>query len=54
MDGAPEEQFMNAYNAGSGDNWRATEWEMYQVGRQVQRSSLGWVISPSITAAVKG
>jgi RHS repeat-associated protein len=43
MDGAtPAEQFMNAYDAGSGDNWRATEWEMYQVGRQVQRGNLTW------------
>jgi hypothetical protein len=43
MDGAtPGEQFMNAYNAGSGDNWRATEWEIYQVGRQVQRGNLDW------------
>lgn len=43
MDGAtPAEQFMNAYRAGSGDKWRATEWEMRQVGLQVQMENLDW------------
>ncbi|NUS00004.1 MAG: hypothetical protein HOV67_32685 [Kribbellaceae bacterium] len=43
MDGAtPAEQFMNAYKAGSGDEWRATEWEMRQVGIQVQMGNLDW------------
>jgi hypothetical protein len=37
-----EDKFMRAYRAGIGDNWRATEWEMGQIGLYVQRGSLEW------------
>ncbi len=43
FDGAtPAEQFMNAYRAGAGDDWTATQWEMQQVGRQVRLGNLDW------------
>ena len=43
FDGAtPEEQFMSAYKAGRGSDWKATQWEMGQVGVQVQMGNLDW------------
>ncbi|WP_149179333.1 polymorphic toxin-type HINT domain-containing protein [Streptomyces sp. TRM49041] len=38
----PQEQFLRAYHAGRGDNWRSTEWEMGQVGIQVQLGNIEW------------
>jgi len=37
-----EDKFMRAYRAGISGNWRATEWEMGQIGLYVQRGSLDW------------
>ncbi|MCP2343166.1 RHS repeat-associated core domain-containing protein [Actinomadura rupiterrae] len=43
FDGAtPAEKFMKAYTNGVGKNWHATEWEMGQIGRMVQRGRLDW------------
>ncbi|MCP3819225.1 polymorphic toxin-type HINT domain-containing protein [Streptomyces sp. A3M-1-3] len=38
----PLEQFMNAYRAGGKPGWAATQWEMRQVGIQVQSGNLDW------------
>jgi hypothetical protein len=43
FDGAnPSERLMNAYKAGRGNDWKATQWEMGQVGIQVQSGNLDW------------
>ncbi|MDT0342903.1 RHS repeat-associated core domain-containing protein [Streptomyces sp. DSM 44938] len=46
MDGfrgeTPSQRFMNAYEEGMGDNWYATEREMYHVGESVRRESRTW------------
>ncbi|MBO2460309.1 RHS repeat-associated core domain-containing protein [Actinomadura violacea] len=38
----PSGKFMAAYKAGRGNDWRATEWEMGQIGSMVQRGYLDW------------
>ncbi|WP_052851294.1 RHS repeat-associated core domain-containing protein [Streptomyces avicenniae] len=38
----PSERFMNAYREGMGDNWFATEREMYHVGESVRREYRSW------------
>ncbi|MFE2864959.1 DUF6531 domain-containing protein [Embleya sp. NPDC059259] len=38
----PSDKFWKAYQAGGGSNWRATEWEMRQIGLQVQMENLDW------------
>lgn len=38
----PYDMFMQAYNAGRRPGWRATEWEMAQIGEMVQKKSLDW------------
>ncbi|MYR42002.1 hypothetical protein GTW67_08175 [Streptomyces sp. SID5910] len=40
--GTPSERFMNAYRAGMGDNWFATEREMYHVGKAVRLGDRAW------------
>ncbi|WFE24690.1 polymorphic toxin-type HINT domain-containing protein [Solwaraspora sp. WMMD937] len=43
MDGATHsERFMNAYNAGRGGNFGATDWEMAQLGLAVRREVRTW------------
>ncbi|MFF4405327.1 putative T7SS-secreted protein [Streptomyces sp. NPDC001404] len=46
MDGfsgsTPAERFMNAYKQGMGDNWFATEREMYHVGKAVRLQDRTW------------
>jgi RHS repeat-associated protein len=43
FDGAtPADKFMNAYRNGMGDNWYATEWEMYKTGLAVRLGNRTW------------
>ncbi|MFG2502559.1 putative T7SS-secreted protein [Streptomyces sp. NPDC048441] len=46
MDGfagtTPSERFMNAYRNGMGDNWFATEREMYHVGKAIRLGDRSW------------
>ncbi|WP_156725671.1 putative T7SS-secreted protein [Streptomyces apocyni] len=43
FDGAnPSQKFMDAYKAGMGDNWWATEREMYHVGKAVRLGDREW------------
>ena len=36
------EKFLNAYVNGAGNNWYATEWEMYQIGLALRTGSRSW------------
>ncbi|MFC7550750.1 polymorphic toxin-type HINT domain-containing protein [Plantactinospora sp. GCM10030261] len=38
----PAEKFTNAYRSGMGDNWYATEWEMYKTGLAVRVGNRSW------------
>lgn len=39
----PNDQITRAYRRGSRDDWdSATEWEMYQVGKMVEKGNLDW------------